>query len=241
MPLIRVIDFETTGLKPPEAAICEIGWTDILLDTDLAGQTDWTINGPQSMYVNPGHPIPPEARGIHHICDRTVADSSPPSTGLQLLTQGSPEVFAAHNAPYDRQFFGGGDTPWICTRKVAMRLWPDAPNHQNQTLRYWLDIDGQYHFMPDRAQPSHRAGPDTYVTAHLILKALEATTISQMVEWTNQPSLLPGAIQFGKHRGTPWSKVVPSYLDWIVKQNDMDADVKFTARHWLNRRRSDDR
>jgi exodeoxyribonuclease X len=241
MPLIRVIDFETTGLKPPEAAICEIGWTDILLDTDLAGQTDWTLNGPQYLYVDPGRPIPPEARAVHHISDRDVAGEIPPDVGLQTLMRGDPEVFVAHNSLYDRQFFGGGDTPWICTRKVAMRLWPEAPNQQNQTLRYYLDIDGQYDFQPDRASPPHRAGPDTYVTAHLILKALEATTISQMVEWTNQPSLLPGAIQFGKHRGTPWSRVDRSYLDWIVKQVDMDVDVKFTARHWLNRRRSDDR
>jgi hypothetical protein len=43
-------------------------------------------------------------------------------------------------------------------------------------------------------------------------------------------------------RGTPWSRVDISYLDWIVyKATDMDEDVKFTARYWLNRRRADDR
>jgi exodeoxyribonuclease X len=239
--LLRVVDLETTGLKPPEAAICEIGWTDILLDTDLAGQTDWTLNGPQYLYVDPGRPIPPEARAVHHISDRDVAGEMSPDVGLQALMRGAPEVFVAHNSIYDRQFFAGGETPWICTRKVAMRLWPDAPNHQNQTLRYWLDIDGQYHFMPDRAQPSHRAGPDTYVTAHLVLKALESTTVTQMIEWTNQPSLLPGAIHFSKHKGTPWSKLDSGFLQWCLRQPDMDTDVKFTARYWLNRRRSDDR
>jgi exodeoxyribonuclease X len=239
--LLRVVDLETTGLKPPEAAICEIGWTDVLLDTDLDGRVLTTVDGPQAMYVNPGHPIPPEARAVHHISDRIVAQSSAPEVGLQLLTQGAPEVFVAHNATYDRQFFAGGDTPWICTRKVAMRLWPEAPNQQNQTLRYYLDIDGQYDFQPDRAAPPHRAGPDTYVTAHLVLKALESTTVTQMIEWTNQPSLLPGAIHFSKHKGTPWSKLDSGFLQWCLRQPDMDTDVKFTARYWLNRRRSDDR
>ena len=56
-----------------------------------------------------------------------------------------------------------------------------------------------------------------------------------------KPSLLPGAIHFSKHKGTPWSKLDSGFLAWCLRQPDMDTDVKFTARYWLNRRRSDDR
>jgi hypothetical protein len=45
--------------------------------------------------------------------------------------------------------------------------------------------------------------------------------------------LLPGAIKFGKHRGTKWTDIPPDYLKWICRQEDMDADVRFTARHHL--------
>ncbi|WP_315792353.1 exonuclease domain-containing protein [Bradyrhizobium sp. SZCCHNRI1002] len=240
--LLRVIDFECTGLKPPEAAICEIGWTDVRTSESDPAE----VGDAQSMLVNPGHPIPPAARGVHHISDRDVRDAPPPGQAVIALMQSgsdgrAPDVFVAHNAAYDQQFFGGGAIPWICTRKVAFRLWPEAPDHKNQTLRYWLNVDAQYEFDSRQAMPSHRAGPDTYVTAHLILKALELTTVEQMIEWTRQPSLLPGAIHFGKHKGTPWSQVDPSYLEWLLKQVDMDPDVKCTARHWLSRRRADDR
>jgi exodeoxyribonuclease X len=233
--LLRVIDTETTGVE--NAAVCQLGWCDVTKPP----QDVPVVGYPRQMFVNPGRPIPPEARAIHHISDRDVEQAPPPEFGFQRLMEGSPDVFAAHNAKFDRQYFGGGDKPWICTRKIAMRLWPDAPNHQNQTLRYYLGIDGKNEFDRSCALPPHAAGPDTYITAHLLAEALEVQTLDQLIKWSNEPSLLPGTIQFGKHRGTPWSQVDPSYLDWIVRQADMDEDVRFTARHWLNRRRSDAR
>jgi exodeoxyribonuclease X len=153
-----------------------------------------------------------------------------------------PDAFVAHHAEFDKQFFDGDGMPWICTRKVAMRLWPTAPNFKNQTLRYVLGLDEDPGFDSFEAMPPHRAGPDSYVTAHLLARALKAASVAQLIEWSNQPALLPGAIAFGKHRGTPWEKVEPSYLEWIVHgAKEMDADVKFTARHWLERRLADAR
>jgi len=236
---IRVIDFECSGLKPPEAAICQVGKTDVCLDHH--GRP--SVGIPFGMFVNPGHQIPPEVRAIHHIHERDIRDAPPPEVGLQMLMEsdGMPDIFCAHQAEYDRQFFPGGNVPWICTRKTAMRIWPEAPNHKNQTLRYWLGVDGEYGFDQSHAMPPHRAPPDTYVTAWVLAKALEVATPEQMIEWTNQPSLLPGAIHFGKHRGTPWSQVDSGYLEWLLRQPDMDSDTAFTARHWLNRRRADAR
>lgn len=237
--LLRVIDFETTNL-PPDCAICQIGRTDVL---HRGGKP--TILEPGAMFVNPEREIAPEARAIHHIRDRDVKDAPPVDLGLRSLMQanghGEPDVFAAHNAKFERDLFDGGGKPWICTRKIAMRLWPDAPNHQNQTLRYFLGIDGQYDFEAHLAMPPHRAGPDTYVTAHILARALVMESAEQLIRWSNEPSLLPGNIGFGKHKGLPWSQVPGDYLDWIVSKSDMDYEVKFTARHWLARRRSDDR
>ena len=232
---VRVIDFETTGTEPTDA-ICEIGWTDIIADRDVLD-----IRLPKAMLVHPGRPIPPEARGVHHISNRDIEHAPPVVVGLQQLIEDQPGAFCAHNAKFERQFFGGGDVPWICTRKVAMRLWPDAPNFQNQTLRYLLDIDADYGFDTPSADPSHRAGPDAYVTAHILARALALKPLEQLIKWSNEPSLLPGNINFGKHKGTPWSRVDTGYLEWIVKQADMDEDVRFTSRHWLNRRRADAR
>ena len=48
--------------------------------------------------------------------------------------------------------------------------------------------------------------------------------------------LLP-KVTFGKHRGQAWSELPGDYLSWLVNKSDMDADTKFTARHWLDQRR----
>jgi exodeoxyribonuclease X len=218
---------------PPDAAVCEVGWCQVRTYADEPAE----IGDPLGMLVNPNRPMPPEARAIHHIGDSDLADSPAIETGFLALFSGEPDVFAAHNCAFERSFFTGGATPWICTLKVARRLWPDSPSHSNQCLRYFLGVQ----IDEALAMPPHRAAPDAYVTAAILLEALKHTTVEQMIEWTSQPSLLPGAINFGKHKGVLWSQCDPSYLDWMARQPDMDEDKVFTAKYWLTRRRNDDR
>lgn len=115
-----------------------------------------------------------------------------------------------------------------------MRVWPDAPSHANQVLRYWLGDVAE----PLLAMPPHRAAPDAYVTAHILVHALAYASINDMVSWTSGPALLP-AVTFGKHRGARWQDVPWDYLDWIVRKSDLDEDTKFTARHEIKRREAE--
>lgn len=226
--LFRVTDFETTGM-PPDAALCEIGFCDV---RTYAG-APIEIGDPVGMLVNPNRPMPPEARAIHHISDDDLANAPAIATGLITLNHPSVDIFVAHNAKFEQEFFTGNGKPWICTLKVARRLWPECPSHTNQCLRYFLGLE-----LDDAlAMPPHRAAPDTYVTAHILLKAFEAgASMADMIEWSNGPSLLP-RVTFGKHKGTAWSELPGDYLSWIVNKSDMDADTKFTARHHLDGRR----
>ena len=219
--LIRVVDLETTGMSPDDA-VCEVGWHDVIVG-DTAAPGGFTEG-----LCNPGRPIPPEARAIHHISDAMVAGAPQPVSLFARVMNGA-DAFCAHNAAFERQFFGGGDKPWICTLKVSRRLWPECPSHSNQCLRYFLGLE-----LDDAlAMPPHRAGPDTYVTGHILREALKLATVDQMVAWTKQPSLLPH-VTFGKHKGQKWSSLPADYLAWIVHKSDMDADTKFTAKHHLN-------
>lgn len=229
---LRVIDFETDGM-PPDARICELGYCDVrTYESDPA-----EIGDPVGMLIHTGRPMPADARAIHHISGADLVDAAPVERVWTTLREGDPSVFVAHQAAFERALFTGGETPWICTLKVARRLWPECPAHSNQCLRYHLNLD-----LDDAlATPAHRAAPDAYVTAAILLEALKLTTIEQMIAWSNQPSLLPGAIAFGKHKGAPWSQVDSGYLHWIIKAPDMDEDKVFTAKHWLDRRRNDDR
>ena len=226
--LIRVIDFETTGLQEDKggAAICEIGWRDVEATPPGA-----VVGGGQSFLVDPGRPIPAITRAVHHISDADVAGAVSPAEGLLRLQEGPPAYFAAHNAKFEQAFFSDSGAPWICTYKVALRLWPDAPSHTNQVLRYWLGLE-----LPceDAAMPPHRAGPDAYVTAHLLARMIaeDRASLDDMVRWTSGPPLLP-RITFGKYRGAEWQDVPRDYLEWIVNKSDLDSDTKANARHHL--------
>lgn len=236
--IVRVVDFETAGLPEQEgAAICEAGWCDVIGDIidDTTGLRHWRVDADRatSYLCNPGHPIPPEIRAVHHISDKDVAGAPPPRDILEKLSAGEVSAFAAHVAKFERAFFDLNEARWICTYKVALRLYPDAPSHSNQALRYLcgLELD------PDAAMPPHRAGPDAFVTAHLLAHMLNdgRASIDDMVRWSSGPALL-SKVTFGKHKGSKWEDLPTDYLEWLLYKSDMDADTKANAKHHILKR-----
>lgn len=223
MTIIRVIDFETTGMEPP-AEICEVGICDYDVESRVIADPSCWLCGVKEM--------PPEVRAVHHI---SLADCA----GLEPFTEetlyAGAAVICAHNADFECRFITPS-LPVLCTYKSALRAWPDAPSHSNGALRYWLEDQGK--IAPDHAktQPAHRAAPDAYVTAH-ILKALfdAGHTGKEMVAWTKEPRLLP-TCPIGKFKGKPWSDVDAGFLGWMLRQDGMEEDLKWNARREINRR-----
>jgi exodeoxyribonuclease X len=226
MQRIRVVDFETTGFpEDPVRGICEVGFTDLT--------ANWEIGPTTEFLVNPGHPIPPQTRAVHHISDADVVSAPSPDVALRtlMINMADDDVFAAHNCKFEQAFFGGGGRRWICTMQCAKHLFPDAPGHSNQVLRYWLGLDDQ---MPDRerAMPPHRAGPDTYVTALILSRLLMIASVDELVRLTTAPVILRD-VTFGKHKGAKWAGLPWDYLNWVASKSDLGADEKHTARHYL--------
>lgn len=232
---IRTIDFETSG-RPEDAVkgLVEIGWTDIDLPKD-EGTTLRRVHLPKSYLVNPGHPIPPETRAVHHISDADVAGAMDPGRACTMLMEGMGEddVFAAHNREFEQAFFGGGGRRWICTLQCAKHIFPEAPSFSNQVLRYWLDVD-RHIDMPSLTMPPHRAGPDTYVTAFILLEMLRHAHVNELVRLTSAPVVLT-TVSFGKHKGLRWSDLPWDYLEWVAFKSDLGRDEKHTAKHYLGR------
>lgn len=234
MPIIRVLDFETTGMEPP-AEVCEIGWSDYDTDTQR-------VYSPTNRLCRVDV-MPAEVRGVHHITAEETADAMPWDAEAFLLECERDGVIAlaAHHLKFEQQWLPAdlGKLFLICTMKAALRTWPTAPDHKNQTLRYWLDDQGRLgsDFIASAAYPPHRAGPDAYVTAH-VLKALFLTGAkgSDMVAWTRQPAVFP-TCGIGAHRGKPWAEVPSGFLEWMTgKARDMDPDLVWNAQNELNRR-----
>lgn len=225
MTIIRVIDFETTGLEPPKSEVCEVGICDLHLE-------DRRIDKPKTWLCRVNE-MPPEARAMHHI-SLVECEAWDPFDPASIFNNPC-NAIAAHNSGFETKFFASA-LPVICTYKAALRMWPTAPGHSNGVLRYWLEDQGKIALDHAMTQPSHRAGPDSYVTAHILLALFDAgTTGREMASWTKEPALMP-TCPLGKFRGKPWSEVEPGFLVWMLRQPTMEEDLKWNAQQEISRR-----
>lgn len=219
--IIRVIDTETTSF---EGGICELASVDI-----INGQ----ICNPMSDFVKPPEPITVGAMAVHHITDAMVADA-PQIDDVVGRYQGA-SVYVAHNAAFDRPKLPQITAPWICTLKLARKLFPELESHSNQYLRYhfMLEVD-----VPENLH-AHRALYDCYVTAALLIRLNRDVkmTIAQMREITALPSLLH-TMRFGKNKGKTFEEIAATdqgWIRWALANMDADEDLKFTLQHYLER------
>ena len=227
---IRVIDLETAGNGPYD--VCEIGWQDVV----HVDEGTWALSDERgALLVNPGRPISPETMAVHHIIDEYVADA--PLWNLiapeVLQPQGGVAALAAHRAAFEQRYCTprlSGGSPWICTWKCALRLWPHLQSFSNQMLRYQRMPAGLVHEM---GLPAHRAFPDAYVTAHHLRDMLNLASLGQLLEWSGEPGLLP-RVPSGTERGKSWSDISDEALEHYSK--DRDIDIRFTAQTEVQRR-----
>lgn len=219
-----ICDTETTGLGPEDQVV------EIALVTDAH---KW------SSLVRPSCPVSSEARAAHHILDAELAEAPTMSElvhsgALRSLTE--PEtVLVAHNAQFDRRMLSQCGVPTtdrvICTHRCSLHLFPQAPRHSNQVLRYWLDL-----LVPSLMDIPHRALPDALVTRALLYRMLMECTAERLMELSGAPVLLD-KVAFGKYRGSRWSELDVGYLNFVLNKANFGVDERFTARHWLDRRR----
>ncbi|MFZ1017942.1 MAG: 3'-5' exonuclease [Candidatus Cybelea sp.] len=153
-----VVDVETTGFSPTRDHVVEIGC--VLIDGDAVVYRWGTL-------VNPGIAIPEHATAIHGITDKMVATAPDLGAALtQLRKLCGRRTIAAHSAPFDLSFLGPAfATQALCTMRLARAVFPEAPNHKNQTLRKYLSIDDAI----GEDLGTHRALDDAIVTAHILI------------------------------------------------------------------------
>ncbi len=161
---LAVVDFETTGMGPQQGArATEIGL--VLIE---GGE----IVDRFSSLMHTGTEVPPFIERLTGISN-AMLDKAPGAREVMEqvheLTRGCPVV--AHNAGFDRGFWlaellragiDASSTPFICTVKLARRLYPDAPNCKLGTLAAWQQL-------PDNGR-AHRALADALTTAQLWLR-----------------------------------------------------------------------
>lgn len=254
--LFRVVDTETTGVDPEHDRIVEMGFVDLVPAqvNDEHALRFVRHDSAFSWLADPGIEIPPEAKAVHHITNGMVAGCPPPERTVSDLTMSDGGalgvediVFVAHNADFDRSMleaagFPKGET-WLCTYRLALHLWPDAPSFKNEVLRYWRGYDT----LP-WVGIAHRAEHDVQVTALLLAEMLEAlgkigvSTVEELIAFAQKPAILRGKMKFGKHRDRTWEEVArqdPGYLEWMLRQppGSWDVDQIATIKHHLGAHR----
>lgn len=243
--LYNVVDLETSDLEKPGAPkpeIIEFGST--LVSLDLSRQA--VVMRPRTMLYRPLGKVSPGARAAHHIQPAELADRFPCTSDDRAWFATRPDykgakvsVMVAHNVEFERGFISDADTgglPWLCTMKAAMRVFPDAPSFSNGVLYYWLLDQGVIPDLGAAAQPMHRAGPDSFITGHVLAALLSRATTQEMIAWTSEPKIFP-TCPLGEHRGKPWAEVPHGFLTWMTaKAKDLDPDTKWNAQREIDRR-----
>jgi len=194
---LRVIDLETTGAHPAASEVIEFGSVDLVLQDD-----QWRVEPIHTRLFRPRAALSPETQAVHHLMDEDFSPDMPHADReiLQAEVRRAPlpDMLAAHHIAFERHFLTDeitGGLPWLCTLRIGQKLWPEAPRHTNQILRYWLALD------LDRklASPAHRAGPDAYVTAHILRRQLALSPPQDLLQLTQARHIRRGtALRAGR-------------------------------------------
>lgn len=181
-------DLETTGTKPKEDMIVEIGA--VLFDGPNAVKGYGTL-------VNPGVPIPPDASAVNGITDDMVAGKPSIAEVLADFADFCGDLpLVAHNAPFDYKFLlddierHRGAAPKgavLDTLPLARKVFPGLPNYRLGTLvRHFGFPSGTF----------HRAEEDSDYCGRLFDKLVqtlemrrEPCAVEDLVRLTGKPEL----------------------------------------------------
>ncbi len=156
---LAFIDFETTGLSPDRG--------DRIIEVGVAVLTGGEITDRYQSLVNPGRDIPWFVENLTGITDEMVG-TAPAATAVmrEVLDYVGDLPLVAHNAGFDRRFYDmelgricrKRKQDFICSLRVARRIFPEAQNHKLATLVRLAHVQPPRH---------HRALGDAIMTACL--------------------------------------------------------------------------
>ena len=173
-------------------------------------------------------PISYAAMAVHHILESELVDQ-PHYTSFSLPQDTT--YIIGHNIDYDIRALEkcGVDTSKIkaiCTLALARLVWPDAEAHNISALIYMITKGSAK--ARDMIKKAHRADMDIILTANILMHEIHHLKIQTIEELytASEDARIPRTINFGKHRGTAIADLPADYMQWLLRQEDLDPYLR---------------
>jgi DNA polymerase-3 subunit epsilon len=226
-----VIDVETTGFRPEDSAITEIGAVRVRCGQAVAEFTS---------LVNPGTPVPAQIEALTGIDDEMVRTAPPAAAVLPgLLAFADGCVIAAHNARFDLAFI-------TAACEAAGLSWPGfAVIDTVRLARHLMVVPDEVadrrlgtlaEFFGTPVQPSHRALADARATADILMRLVErlaglgVTTMDELTAWLAERDAAEEAA-----RALAALEAIPRWRRWLAGALRRLGRIGDTLRAWLPR------
>ena len=173
-------------------------------------------------------PISYAAMAVHHILESELVDQ-PHYTSFSLPQDTT--YIIGHNIDYDIRALEkcGVDISKIkaiCTLALARVVWPDAEAHNISALIYMITKGSAK--ARDMIKKAHRADMDIILTANILMHEIHHLKIQTIEELytASEDARIPRTINFGKHRGTAIADLPADYMQWLLRQEDLDPYLR---------------
>ena len=217
-----ILDTETHTLNglPIEIAYAPIEIENAKLSLDKSQLVD--------QLYQVGQPISYAAMAVHHILESDLVDQ-PQYTEFQLPP--STVYIIGHNVDYDIAAIArcGVDTTQlkpICTLALARRVWENADAHNISALIYQITKGSAK--AREMLKGAHRADADIILTANILMHIIHHLNIQSIEQLylASEEARIPKSITFGKHKGTAIAELPKDYIQWLLRQDDLDTYLR---------------
>lgn len=173
-------------------------------------------------------PISFAAMAVHHILESDLINQ-PHYSNFSLPSD--TQYIIGHNVDYDIRAIEkcGVNTSAIkaiCTLALARRVWPDAEAHNISALIYMISKGSEK--AREMIKKAHRADMDIILTANILMHIVHQLNINSIEELyiASEDARIPRSINFGKHRGTNISELPADYIQWLLRQDELDPYLR---------------
>ena len=218
-----ILDTETHTLNglPIEIAYCPIQLENAKLSLDRTQIFD-------QLYSIGAEKISWGSMAVHHILESDLENQPDFST---FTLPADTQYIIGHNIDYDIRAIAecGVETSnikAICTLALARRVWPEAEAHNISALIYMISKGSSK--ARDMLKGAHRADADIILTANILMHIVHKLNIQNIEELyaASEDARIPRSISFGKHKGTAIHDLPKDYVQWLLRQDDLDLYLR---------------